>query len=51
MDADIIARLERIERLLSRPAITPDFLGTEDAALYVGMSTVTLEQWRCEGAC
>lgn len=23
---------------------------TEDAALYLGMSTVTLEQWRCEGA-
>lgn len=50
MDADIIARLERIERLLSRPAITPEFLGTEDAALYLGMSTVTLEQWRCEGS-
>ena len=49
MDADIIARLERIERLLARPAITPEFLGTEDAALYLGMSTVTLEQWRCGG--
>lgn len=50
MDAEIIARLDRIERLLARPTITPEFLGTEDAALYLGMSTVTLEQWRCEGS-
>lgn len=50
MDAEIIARLDRIELLLQRPGVVPEFFGTNGAAQYLGMSTVTLEQWRCEGS-
>lgn len=49
---DIRSALVRIEALLARPVapVAPvEFLDTEGAAHYLGMSTVTLEQWRCEG--
>lgn len=46
---DIRSALARIEALLNRPAVMVEFLDTEGAAHYLGMSTVTLEQWRCEG--
>lgn len=46
---DIRSALARIEALLARPAVIVEFLDTEGAALYLGLSTVTLEQWRSEG--
>ena len=45
----ILGRLDRIEALLSGPKITPEYLDTQGAAEFIGLSKLTLEQWRSEG--
>ena len=43
---EIIDRLDRIEAALNRPQVPLDYLDTEQAAQFLGMSSVTLEHWR-----
>lgn len=44
MQEDIIARLDRIEALLSRPPV--EYLDNEGAAAFLGLKPATLEIWR-----
>jgi len=45
----LFGRLDRIEALLSGPKIAPEYLDTQAAAQFIGLSPLTLEQWRSEG--
>ncbi|MGL4415637.1 hypothetical protein, partial [Roseinatronobacter monicus] len=38
----ILGRLDRIEALLSGPKITPEYLDTQGAAEFIGLSKLTL---------
>ena len=47
---DVCLRLDDIEKKLHSPLPPPrEFLSVEQAATYVGLSKVSLDEWRCKG--
>ncbi len=44
MQEDILARLDRIEALLSRPPV--EYVDNDNAASFLGLQPATLEIWR-----
>ena len=46
--ADVFLRLDEIEKRLSSPLPAKEFLSVEQAADYLGLSKVALDEWRCK---
>lgn len=48
MQEDILARLDRIEALLSRPPV--EYVDNDGAAAFLGLQPNTLEVWRSQAS-